>query len=148
DGIDAAVLYPTLGMFYGAITDPDFAAAVCRAYYLWIADFCNTHPGRLIGMAMLPMQSVERSVEELTYARNTLGLCGGFLRPNPYNKRLLSDPVYDLVWATAQDLDMPIAFHEAAGGLHLLGADRVSGFGARHIAAHTLEMQLASLSVI
>ena len=148
DGIDVAVLYPTLGLFYGAIEDPGLSAAVCRAYNRWIADFCNTYPERLVGMAMLPMHSVEHAVAELKYARNTLGLCGGFLRPNPYNRRLLSDPAYDPVWAMAQDLDVPIAFHEAAGGLEAIGSDRVNGFGARHIAAHTMEMQLASLAVI
>src|SRR4029434_4647335 len=32
DGIDAAFLYPSLGLFSGAITDPGLAAATCRAY--------------------------------------------------------------------------------------------------------------------
>ena len=32
DGIDAAFLYPSLGLFAGAVRDPAFAAAMCRAY--------------------------------------------------------------------------------------------------------------------
>jgi hypothetical protein len=36
DGIDAAFLYPSLGLFLGAIKDPDFSAAACRAYNRWL----------------------------------------------------------------------------------------------------------------
>ena len=32
DGIDATFLYPSLGLFAGAIDDPKLAGAVCRAY--------------------------------------------------------------------------------------------------------------------
>src|SRR6202042_3236610 len=32
DGIDAAFLYPSLGLFTGAVEDPPLAAAMCRAY--------------------------------------------------------------------------------------------------------------------
>lgn len=148
DGIDAVVLYPTLGLFTGAIADSGLAAAVCRTYNRWIADFCKTHPDRLIGVAMLPMQSVDHAVEELKYARNTLGLRSAFLRPNPYNNRLLSDADYDPIWATAQDLDVSIALHEGTGGMPAVGGDRVRGFGARHIVSHTMEMQFASLNII
>jgi hypothetical protein len=32
DGIDAAFLYPSLGLFAGVVEDPGLAAAMCRAY--------------------------------------------------------------------------------------------------------------------
>src|SRR5437588_3895134 len=32
DGIDAALLYPSLGLFAAAVEDPELAAAICRAY--------------------------------------------------------------------------------------------------------------------
>jgi len=34
---------------------------------------------------MLPMQSVELAIDEIRYSRETLGMRGGFLRPNPYH---------------------------------------------------------------
>ena len=55
DGIDAAFLYPSLGLFSGAIHDPQLAAAVCRAYNRWLADYCKPYPDRLFGVAMLPI---------------------------------------------------------------------------------------------
>ena len=56
DGIDAAFLYPSLGLFTGAMEDPPLAAAMCRAYNRWLADYCKPFPDRLFGVAMLPMQ--------------------------------------------------------------------------------------------
>src|ERR1043165_7147980 len=85
DGIDAAFPYPSLGLFTGSITDPKFAGAMCRAYNRWLADYCKPYPDRLFGIAMLPMQSIEAAIEEMTFARKELGFRGGFLRPNPYN---------------------------------------------------------------
>src|SRR5689334_7543288 len=59
EGIDAAFLYPSLGLFLGATKDPEFSAAVCRAYNRWLADYCKPYPERLFGAAMLPMHRWE-----------------------------------------------------------------------------------------
>src|SRR6201997_601006 len=85
DGIDAAFLYPSLGLFYGSIKSPEFAAAAARAYNRWLSDYCKPYPERLFGAAMLPMQSVELAVQEMRYAAKELGFHAGFIRPNPYN---------------------------------------------------------------
>ena len=93
DGIDAAFLYPSLGLFAGAVEDPGLAAAMCRAYNRWLADYCKPYPERLFGVAMLPMQSVDLAIDEMRFAREKLGMRGGFLRPNPYHgKKMINDP--------------------------------------------------------
>jgi uncharacterized protein len=149
DGIDAAFLYPSLGLFSGAIQDPTLAAAVCRAYNRWLADYCRPYPDRLFGVAMLPMQSVELAIEEMRYARTELGMRGGFLRPNPYQGRMLHHPAYAPFWAEVQELDFAIGLHEgASGGMPQVGVDRFETRGARHIISHTMEMMLAAMSVI
>src|ERR671926_318370 len=73
---------------------PPLAAAMCRAYNRWLADYCKPYPDRLFGIAMLPMQSVDLAIEEMRFARKSLGMRGGFLRPNPYNGRMLNHPDY------------------------------------------------------
>src|SRR5437879_12728378 len=50
DGIDAAFLYPSIGLFSGAVADPALAAAMCRAYNRWLADYCRPYPDRLFGV--------------------------------------------------------------------------------------------------
>src|SRR5437763_1832537 len=51
EGIDVAVLFPTRGL--GILTypdqDPEFGAALARAYNEWLHDFCQTDPERLLG---------------------------------------------------------------------------------------------------
>ena len=149
DGIDAAFLYPSIGLFAGAVKDPGLAAAMCRAYNRWLADYCTPYPDRLFGIAMLPMQSIEHAIDEMTFARKQLGFKGGFLRPNPYNDRMANHPDYDPFWAAAQDLDFSIGFHEGTtGGMPTVGVDRFEGRGARHIISHTMEMMLVALAVI
>jgi len=151
DGIDAAFLYPSLGLLMGTVQDPQLAATICRAYNRWLADYCRPYPDRLFGVAMLPMQAVELAIVEMRYARHELGMRAGFLRPNPYQGRMLHHPVYEPFWAEAQTLDCAIGLHEGASGssgFAAVGVDRFESRGARHIISHTMEMMLACLSVI
>jgi predicted TIM-barrel fold metal-dependent hydrolase len=149
DGIDAVFLYPSLGLFSGAIHDPLLAAAVCRAYNRWLADYCKPYPDRLFGVAMLPMQSVDLTIAEMRFAKKELGFRGGFIRPNPYNNKMINHPDYEPFWAAAEDLDFSIGFHEgASAGMPQVGVDRFAGRGAQHIISHTMEMMLACLAVI
>jgi predicted TIM-barrel fold metal-dependent hydrolase len=149
DGIDAAFLYPSLGLFSGAIHDPALAAAVCRAYNRWLGDYCSPYSDRLFGVAMLPMQDVDLAIAEMRFARKKLGFKGGFLRPNPYNNKMINHPDYEPFWAAAEDLDFSVGFHEgAAPGMPQVGVDRFEGRGAKHIISHPMEMMLACLAVI
>src|SRR5437660_7865007 len=69
DGIDAAFLYASLGLFAGAVEEPELDAVVCRAVGCWVADYCKPYPDRLLGVAMLPMQSVRLAIEHIRYGR-------------------------------------------------------------------------------
>jgi predicted TIM-barrel fold metal-dependent hydrolase len=100
--------------------------------------------------AVLPMQSIEYAIAELRFARQELGMRGGFLRPNPYHGRMVGHPDYDAFWAEAQALDVCIGFHEggASHGMPTVGVDRFDSRGARHMISHTMEMMLVALSVL
>ena len=150
DGIDAAFLYPSIGLFSGAIHDPQLAAAVCRAYNRWLADYCSPYPDRLFGVAMLPMQDVDLAVAEMRFVRKELGFKAAFIRPNPYHgNKTINHPMYEPFWAAAEDLDLSIGFHEgASAGMPQVGMDRFATRGAQHIVTHTMEMMLACLAVI
>jgi uncharacterized protein len=150
EGIDAAVLYPSLGLFLGAVENPECAAAVCRAYNRWLADYCKPYPQRLFGAAMLPMQSIEGAVQEMQYAAKELGFHAGFIRPNPYNGRVLHDPAFTPLWAEAQEMGFSIGIHGGSeSGQPTLGMDRFKRGGAvRHVVAHTFEMMAAATSFI
>ena len=149
DGIDAAFLYPSIGLFAGAVQDPPLAAAMSRAYNRWLADYCKPYPDRLFGIAMMPMQSVDLAIEEMRFAREKLGFRGVFLRPNPVQQQ--DDPppglrdVLDHGRGTRHLGRLPRGRH---GGMAQVGMDRFEERGARHIITHTMEMMLACMSVI
>lgn len=42
EGVDVSFLYPSIGLTYGSMRDPELAAACCCAYNNWMADFCKT----------------------------------------------------------------------------------------------------------
>jgi predicted TIM-barrel fold metal-dependent hydrolase len=98
---------------------------------------------------MLPLQSIEAAIEEMTFARKELGFRGGFMRPNPYNDRKLHSPDYEPFWQAAEELDFCIGLHEGGNsGMPTVGVDRFDGRGAQHIISHTMEMMLAAMSMI
>ena len=137
EGMDVAVLYPGLGFSLGAIKDPELGVASCRIYNDWIAEFCAADPGRLVGVAALPLQDPPAAAAEARRAVNELGLRGAFVRPNPHAGRLIHDPAFSPVWEALEELQIPLAFHPA-GRSELEGAARGMGRYMAPATAHPL----------
>ena len=149
EGIDVAVLYPTLWLLYGDIADPRVAAAACRAYNDWMADFCKPHPERLYAAAPMPIQGVEEAVTEMRRVVKELGFKAVFIRPNPFNDRRLNDPAYHPFWREAEQLGVPVAIHGSFGTrMPSLGADRYRDPFFSHMVCHPFEMQAACMDVV
>lgn len=150
EGIDRAVLYPTIGLGFWGIRDAAAATAVAVAYNHWLAGYCAAGAGRLLGAAMVPFQDVGAAVRELRRAREELGFVAAFVRPNPCGGRSLADPAHEPFWAAAEELGVAVAVHE---GLQLavppLGFDRrPTNALVLHAASHTLEQMLACAQLI
>src|SRR5262245_40787891 len=73
-GLDFAVMYPTLALFFPAIKDPEVQRAAYRAHNLMAADMFRGLSGRLTPAACIPMQTPATALEELDVAVNQLGL--------------------------------------------------------------------------
>jgi uncharacterized protein len=144
EGIDQAVLYPTIGLSFTAVEDPGAAVALASAYNDWLAAYCAADPRRLFGAAMLPLQDPAAAARELRRAVSELGLVAGFVRPNPCLGRALSDRAYDAVWDVAEELDAPIGMHEGSS-LHMptLGTERPFNPLLLHAASHPFEAMVA-----
>jgi predicted TIM-barrel fold metal-dependent hydrolase len=150
EGVDIAMLYPTVGLRYTGVKSTELAAALCRAYNNWQADYIKQFPQRLIGIGAVPFQEPELAVKEMHYVVEKLGFKGVFTRPNPLRGRNLDHPDYDIIWQTAQELNCPIGIHE--GGfmptIPAVGADRFDNFVYRHMASHPMEQQLSCMCLI
>ena len=116
EGIDAAVLYPSLGLFLEAIEDAGLAEACCIAYNDWLAEYCEVEPERLVGVAAVPMQDVKAAVREMRRAVGDLGFKGVVVRPNPCKGRPLHDTYFDPFWAAAAEAGVPIGLHPSGAG--------------------------------
>ncbi len=113
EGIDIAILYPTIGIIWeGPLQDAELATAYTRAYNRWLADFCRHDPKRLVPAAHISLLDTDMAVAELQRARED-GCRGIYLSPDRASRggRHLNHPDFDRFWATAQDLEMPIGFH-------------------------------------
>jgi predicted TIM-barrel fold metal-dependent hydrolase len=115
EGLDVALLFPTRGLFVLGIDglDPEFAAAIARAYNDWLRDFTKAAPNRMYGVAMVAPHNIAAAVAETRRTVEELGFKGIFMRPNHVNGRKWSDPYYDSLWDECQRLNIPVGFHEA-----------------------------------
>jgi uncharacterized protein len=148
EGIDAAVLFTSAGTMVGLMENPDIAAAFCRAYNDWLADFCAADPHRLLGVALVPQHDPALAAAELTRTVEEYGFVGGVMRPNKIGGRCVDHPDFDVLWATAQDLDVPMSLHEAyLSGIDTVGIDRMSTYAGSHVVSHVFEQMTAMVAL-
>jgi predicted TIM-barrel fold metal-dependent hydrolase len=113
DGIDAELLFPTLGLSLYPIEDFDLQWALLRAYNTWLAEtFCQPHQDRFRGIAMLLHEDVDRAVAELKRARE-IGLSGVMIPAEPGDDDPYWDERFDPLWAASVEYDMPVNLHLA-----------------------------------
>jgi predicted TIM-barrel fold metal-dependent hydrolase len=150
EGIDVAVLYPSLGLNFWAVTDAAVATELARAYNDWLASYCAADPARLHGAAMVPWQSIDAAVAELRRAHDELGFPAAFLRPNPCLGRTISHPSHEPFWAAAEELGVTIGIHEGSSNtIATLASDR-RPFNPLilHAVSHAFEQMLACAHLI
>jgi predicted TIM-barrel fold metal-dependent hydrolase len=77
EGIDVQVYYPTGGLGLAWIRDPEYAAALARAFNDWVYDWCSADRKRLKAVAIVPLQAdVKAAIDELNRAMSQLGTIG------------------------------------------------------------------------
>jgi uncharacterized protein len=110
-GLDAAVLYPTLAILWEAeLDDVELSQAYTRAYNRWIIDFCRPSRGRLVPIAHLSLGDPHAAALELERAVAD-GARGAFVAPFTLTRKPHGHPDHDPVFTVAQELDVPIAIH-------------------------------------
>ncbi len=112
--------YPGFVLFAGPPTPEEYEhrRAGIHAHNRWMADFCARKPAQRAGIGQFFLNDVDDAIEDITWIKEH-GLRGGVLLPNvppdvKYVKPLY-DPVYDPLWATIQDLEIPLNLHSGTG---------------------------------
>lgn len=122
EGTSKTILYPTLGLLWEAeLFDVELSSAYCRAYNRWIVEFCRDTDNRLIPIAHLSLGDPTEAARELRRAVNE-GCKGAFVCPFTITRKPHGHPDHDVVFAAAQELDVPLAIHPTleppAWGVH------------------------------
>ncbi len=150
EGIDVAVLYPTRGLnvLSEPHMEPEFAAALARAYNNWLYDFCAKDPNRLLGAGMLSTFAIDDAVKEAKRCVKELGFRAVFLRSNILNDRNWHDDYYEPLWNTLEELAVPVGFHESSSSAGRQTGDWFEpNFMLRRAVAQPMEQMLGLVAV-
>lgn len=125
-GIDIQVLYPTV--FLAPLTNrPEIESALCKSYNRWLADIYRRADNRLRWIAMLPLMTMDKTLDEVEFAKAN-GACGLFTR-GLVDHRLLSDPYFYPLYEKASRLNLPVCVHASTGDFEWIDLfQRESGF--------------------
>jgi predicted TIM-barrel fold metal-dependent hydrolase len=151
EGIDIAVLFPTMGLSLLARDgmDPRLSLALSQAYNNWVHEFCQHSPDQLKFAAMLPPHDVNLACAELVRCVTELGAVGSFVRPNCVNGHFWHSNYWNPLFALHEELGVTMGFHEGTGAAYshmntLYGENRFY----RHVASHWIEMQQALIAML
>ena len=112
DGIDVSIVYPTVGLLLYGVPDGELLSSAFRTYNDWVAEFCGAIPKPLKGIAVLNVDDVQKGVKELERCAK-MGFVGAMITVYPPAGQGYDKPEYEPLWATAQDLGMPLSLHLA-----------------------------------
>jgi aminocarboxymuconate-semialdehyde decarboxylase len=143
NGVDVQLVCgPVQTFFYGE--DAALGAACAELQNDELAAAVKRHPGRLMGLATLPMQDSGRAADELRRAVRTLGLYGAQIGSN-VNGRNLDDPALEPVWAVADELRAFLLIHPHG---EIVPGDRLKSYYMRNFVGLPFETTVAAASLV
>jgi predicted TIM-barrel fold metal-dependent hydrolase len=118
DGIAGEVIFPQMAPFgaglmqYRRPIPPEHNLAGNRAYNRFLADLCKQNPGRHAGVAIINVDDIAVTVQEIRDA-HAMGLFGGVLLPTSTGEHPFYHHYerYAPLWTVCEELDMPIHTH-------------------------------------
>jgi predicted TIM-barrel fold metal-dependent hydrolase len=113
EGIEAELLYTTVGLTFFGLEDHEFRRACFRAFNDWLAEHCAGAPKRLFGVAMIATDDVDRGVAELERCVDK-GLRGAMISIGNQPGESYGDAKFEKFWSAAEALEVPISLHVAA----------------------------------
>jgi uncharacterized protein len=145
DGVDAEVLFPNPpGATFFEFGDADFELDVVRAYNDALSEW-HRASDRYVPLAILPYLStpevIQREIERAAAAGHRgVNLLGQMPDSLPH----IIDPYWYPVWATCQELELPIHFHGSAGLSAGSSVRKWSGYSPRQ--AHSAQTATSAVT--
>lgn len=155
EGIDVAVIFGTqIALTVNGLMDKGLAGAICHAVNEWMLEYCSADPRRLRAVGLIPCQDPPEAVRELRYLAGH-GATTAMLPTNVYGRNM-GDPMFDPIYAAAQDMGMPLSVHPQTGHDGVPGVSGVMGAGSRrfykyvyvHMTAFPFELMIAMMHML
>jgi predicted TIM-barrel fold metal-dependent hydrolase len=133
EGIAGEVIFPDADVLGGGASAP-FSAGLqssgeldgelvmvgARAHNRWLAELCSDSPERRCGVATVPiLHDVDAAVAEMQRVADA-GLRAMLIPTLWGSKPAYHDPIYEPVWAAAEDLELTIAVHSGGASRDIL----------------------------
>lgn len=115
DGVDAELVFPSLGLMLPRIADREGQREACKIWNDWAWDYTAPVRDKLIPAAMIPCIDFDDALAECkrTAEKGFAAFClwEGL---NNYN-----DPRWDPIFAFAGDMGIPLVFHTGVGNINI-----------------------------
>jgi len=142
-GFDAQMLFPST-LYAHMTSDPEFEAALFRAYNRYVAKQCSAAPERLKWSGLLPLRDQRQALEAIAEMAR-LGARAAVVFGTA-GDRLLSDPSFLPIWDEFARAKLPLCVHMGMSypPLAQLGRSIYDG----HIIGMSLPAQLAFMAIV
>jgi len=139
--VDMHALSLTSPMVYWA--PPEFGLKLSRVFNDACAAAHLKHPGRFVGMAMVPMQAPALAVQELDRAAKLPGIRGAYMATH-VNGKNLDEKEFWPVYQRCEALGMPIFLHPVAPA----GGERMRKYHLGNFLGNPYETGIAAASLV
>ena len=143
-GIDQVMIFPSTFVYLPLVENAEAAHLCARAYNDWVYDYCGADRKRMYPAAVLPLQEVDRAIDELRRVAKR-GFKSALVRPIIALNRYPTFPEFDPLWKEFEELGIVLGMHTfpsrgeamSPGLAERMGADRRRLFGDEDILVYS-----------
>lgn len=149
-GIEQHVILPQFSGWWSYLLDADLACKMARSHNEALLRLMKEYPGRILAVALIPLQDVPGSIREMDWAKEN-GFCSVVLdkvfpvHDHPYSEPLGSRRELWSFFRRAEELSMPIYLHNVQHGHRISNLSAFQRDGLYIFAPQEGQMSLVSL---
>ncbi len=149
-GIEQHVVLPQFSGWWSYLLEAELACHMARSHNEALLRLMREHTGRILGVALIPLQDVPGSIRELEWAKEN-GFCSVVLdkvfpvNDHPYSEPLGSRRELWPFFKRAEELSMPIYLHNVQHGHRISNLSAFQRDGLYIFAPQEGQMSLVSL---
>jgi aminocarboxymuconate-semialdehyde decarboxylase len=140
-GVAVQAISLTAPMLYWG--DAALSTKLAKAWNDAASAVCQAHPDRLVAFLTLPMLYPGQALDELNRASKLPGMRGVYLGTN-IGEHDLDDPLFELILARIEALDLPIFLHP----VEPIGGDRLKPFFLSNLIGNPVDTAIAACHLI